>query len=402
MNMQGSRSVGGRGSARFRTTLTTAQIAFSMVLLVLAGLFTRSLLNISREDLGIDVDSLVNFGITAQLSSYDQAELLVLYDRIEETLAAQPGVTGVGTTAIPLFYDFSLGGNMAIEGIEPAPGADTYAAATAVGSGYFEALDVPLLQGRVFTDRDTANAPRVAVVNQAFARKFNLGDAVVGRRLGGPPNFTEIVGLVADAKHASVKGEVPPLVYYARRQNAGWLQSLWVYVRGSVEAETLKAMVPRVMAEIAPDVPLVIVQTMRERLNDNVYIDRLMTTLSTGFAALATLLAGIGLYGVLAYNVQQRTRELGLRQALGAEPRQLRTLVLKQVGVMAAIGLSLGLAAALALGAVAEAVLFGLSGRDPVAIATSALVLGAVILAASWWPAWRASRIAPLEALRYE
>ena len=399
MNMQGTRAVSGRGSARFRATLTTAQIAFSMVLLVLAGLFTRSLSNISREDLGIDVDSLVTFGITAQLSSYDQQELLVLYDRIEETLAAQPGVTGVGTTAIPLFYDFSLGGNFMVEGVEPAPGADTYSAATAVGSGYFAALDVALMQGRLLADSDTGNTPRVAIVNQAFARKFNLGENVVGTRLNGG---LEIVGLVADAKHASVKGDVPPLVYFPRRQMAGWLQSLWVYVRGSIPADTLKATIPRVMAEIAPDVPLVIVQTMRERVDDNVYIDRLLTTLSTGFATLATLLAGIGLYGVLAYNVQQRTRELGLRQALGAEPKQLRTLVLKQVGVMALIGLGIGLAAAIALGRVAEAVLFGLSGRDPVVIGAAAGLLAAVILAASWLPAWRASRIAPTEALRYE
>jgi ABC-type antimicrobial peptide transport system permease subunit len=191
-------------------------------------------------------------------------------------------------------------------------------------------------------------------------------------------------------------------VYYPRRQNAAWLQSLWVYVRGSIEADALKTTVPRVMAEIAPDVPLVTVQTLRERVNDNVYIDRLLSLLSAGFAVLATLLAGIGLYGVLAYNVQQRTRELGLRQALGAEPKQLRTLVLKQVGVMASIGLGLGLAAALALGAVAEAVLFGLSGRDPAVIGAAAVVLAVVILAASWLPAWRASRIAPLEALRYE
>jgi predicted permease len=404
MNAQGARAVSGRGSARFRAVLTTAQIAFSMVLLVLAGLFTRSLSNINHEDLGIDVDSLVNFGITAQLSSYDQQELLVLYDRIEQTLAAQPGVRAVGTTAIPLFYDFSLGGNTAIEGVDPGPNADTYSARTAVGSSYFEALDVALLKGRLFTDNDTAETPTVAIVNQAFARKFNLGDDVVGRRLGNgdPRNSVEIVGLVADAKHASVKGDVPPLIYLPRRQNAGWFQSLWVYVRGNVEAETLKAMIPRVMAEIAPDVPLVIVQTMRERLNDNVYIDRLLTTLSTGFAALATLLAGIGLYGVLAYGVQQRTRELGLRQALGAEPKQLRTLVLRQVGLMALIGLSLGLAAAIALGTAAQAVLFGLSGRDPAVMAAAVLLLAAVILAASWLPAWRASRIAPLEALRYE
>jgi predicted permease len=402
MSSQGTRAVSGRGSARFRATLTTAQIAFSMVLLVLAGLFTRSLSNITREDLGIDVDSLVTFGITAQLSSYDQGELLVLYDQIEQTLAAQPGVTGVGTTAIPLFYDFSLGGNVQIEGMEAVPGADTYAAATAIGSGYFDALDVALLTGRVFTDSDAPGQPRVAIVNQAFTRKFNIADDPVGKRMGSGPNAIEIVGVVADAKHASVKGDVPALMYYPRRQMAGWLQSLWVYVRGDVAADTLKGMIPRVMAEIAPDVPLVIVQTMRERINDNVYIDRLLTTLSTGFAALATLLAGIGLYGVLAYSVQQRTRELGLRQALGAEPQQLRTLVLKQVGLMALIGLGIGLAAALFLGALAEATLFGLSGRDPAVIAAAVVVLAAVILAASWLPAWRASRIAPIEALRYE
>ena len=399
MNTQGARAVSGRGSARFGATLTTAQIAFSMVLLVLAGLFTKSLSNIGREDLGIDVDSLVTFGITAQLSSYDQQELLVLYDRIEETLAAQPGVTGVGTTAIPLFYDFSLGGNFTLEGVEPAPGADTYSAATAVGSGYFAALDVALMQGRLFTDNDTANIPPVAIVNETFARKFNLGQNVVGTRLN---RGLEIVGLVADAKHASVKGDVPPLVYFPRRQMAGWLQSLWVYVRGSIPADTLQAMIPRVMTEIAPDVPLVIVQTMRERVDDNVYIDRLLSTLSMGFAALATLLAGVGLYGVLAYNVTQRTRELGLRQALGAEPKQLRALVLKQVGVMALVGLGIGLAAAVSLGRVAEAVLFGLSGRDPVVIGAAGATLAAVILAASWLPAWRASRIAPTEALRYE
>jgi predicted permease len=401
MNQQGARSVGGRGSARFRTTLMTAQIAFSVVLLVLAGLFTRSLMNISREELGVDVDSIVNFGITAQLSAYDQAELVVLYDRIEETLAAQPGVRAVGTTAIPLFYDFSLGGPVAIEGVDPAPGADQFTAITAVGPGYFDALDITLLGGRAFTNQDTGN-PRVAIVNESFVRKFNLSDNPIGVRIGGVQQWNEIVGVVADAKHASVKGDVPPLVYFPRHQAAGFFQSLWVYVRGDIAADALKAMIPRVMAEIAPDVPLVIVQTMRERLNDNVYIDRLLTLLSAGFAALATLLAGIGLYGVLAYNVTQRTRELGLRLALGANPPRLRAMVLRQVGLMALVGVGIGLAAAFGLGRAAEAVLFGLSGRDPAIFIAATAVIAAVVLVASWLPAWRASRIAPIEALRYE
>ena len=161
-------------------------------------------------------------------------------------------------------------------------------------------------------------------------------------------------------------------------------------------------MLPRVVARVDPEVPVQNLQTMETEVHVNIYVDRLLSTLSAAFAALATLLAGIGLYGVLAYNVTQRTRELGLRLALGAPPVRLRAMVLKQVGTMAVIGAAIGLAAALALGRVAESLLYGLSGRDPFVIAAAVTVLAAVVLAGSWWPARRASRIAPTEALRYE
>ncbi len=404
MNMHASRSSGSRGAARFRGVLTTAQIAISMVLLVLAGLFTRSLMNVSRQDLGVDVDSLVSFSITPQLNAYDPTRLAVLYDRLEEAFAAQPGVRGVGTTAIPLFYDFSLGGDFSVEGVDAALGTNIGSAWSVVGSGYFDALGVPLRGGRLLTDRDTTSAPRVAVVNESFARKFKL-DNPVGKRLGFGRTTTyqiEIVGVVADARHAAVKGDPPPLIYFPRRQMAGVFQALWVYVRAAIDPDALRGLIPRVLAEVDPNVPIVVIETMRDRVNSNVYIDRLLSMLSAAFAALATLLAGIGLYGVLAYNVTQRTRELGLRLALGAEPGRLQRMVLKQVGAMAAIGAAVGLAAALALGRVAQAVLFGLSGHDPVVLAGAAAVLAVVVVAASWLPAWRASRIAPLEALRYE
>ena len=404
MNTHASRSSGGRSAVRFRTVLTTAQIAFSMVLLVLAGLFTRSLMNVSRQDLGIDVDSIVSFSITPHLNAYDPARLAALYDRVEEAFAAQPGVRGVGTTAIPLFYDFSLGSSFSVEGVDASPRDDTGAAWSAVGSGYFDALGVALLRGRALTNRDSADAPPVVVINESFARKFRL-DSAVGKRLGfgRTTNYPiEIVGVVADAKHASVKGETPPVIYFPRRQMAGVFQSLWVYVRAGLDPDALRVMIPRVVAEIDPNVPIVVIETMRDRVHSNVYIDRLLSMLSAAFAALATLLAGIGLYGVLAYNVAQRTRELGLRLVLGAEPRRLQRMVLKQVGAMAAIGATVGLAAALALGRVAQAVLFGLSGHDPVVLAAAIAVLAAVVLAASWLPAWRASRIAPVEALRHE
>jgi putative ABC transport system permease protein len=404
MSLHASRSLGGRGAARFRAALTTAQIAFSMILLVLAGLFARSLMNMNRQDFGLDVQSVVSFSITAQLNGYDPAKRAAIYDRLEETLGAQPGVSAVGTTAIPLFYDFSLSAPFSVEGYDPAPGDDPTVAFGAVGSGYFDALGLALRAGRAFTDRDTADAPRVAIVNETFARKFGL-TSPVGKRVefGRTTSYgIEIVGVIPDAKYASVKGAIPPLIYFPRRQMAGLFQSMWFYVRAAVGADALQATIRRVVAEVDPDVPIAVLETMRDRVNDNVYIDRLLSLLSAAFAALATLLAGIGLYGVLAYNVAQRTRELGLRLALGAAPGKLKTMVLKQVGGLALIGAAIGLAAALALGRVAEAVLFGLSGHDPLVIVAATAVLAVVVLAGSWWPARRASSIAPTEALRYD
>jgi ABC-type antimicrobial peptide transport system permease subunit len=177
---------------------------------------------------------------------------------------------------------------------------------------------------------------------------------------------------------------------------------MFYYVRAGVDPDILLAQLPRVVAEIDPEVPLTSLQTMTTEVNTNVYVDRLLSAMSAGFALLATLLAGIGLYSVLAYNVAQRTRELGLRLALGAPPERLRTMVLKQVGVMALIGAGIGLAAAFGLGRAAESLLFGLSARDPVVFGAAFVVLAAVVFAASWVPAWRASRIAPTEALRYQ
>jgi ABC-type antimicrobial peptide transport system permease subunit len=191
-------------------------------------------------------------------------------------------------------------------------------------------------------------------------------------------------------------------MYVSRYQTAGGIQAMFYNLRASGDPKGLLTMVPRVAAEVDPDVPVTNLATMTTTLNGNVYVDRLLSMLSAGFAALATLLAGIGLYGVLAYNVTQRTRELGLRLALGAAPARVRALILKQVGVMALIGAGVGLAGAFGLGWAAESQLYGMSGRDPLVFGAAFAVLALVVLAASWVPAWRASRIAPTQALRYE
>ena len=405
MKAHAARSSGGRGAVRFRAALTTAQIAFSMVLLVLAGLFTRSLMNVGREDLGMSVDSVVQFSISPRLNAYDSERLADLYDRVEEGLAAQPGVLAVGSAWLPVLGNFSLGGPMSVQDVETGPGADTAGTWHLIGSGYFDALGVPLLAGRAFTDNDTAGSPAVAIVNETFARKFNI-ESPLGMRLGPGQQATsfpmEIVGVVADTKHTGVKGQMPAIVYFPRRQGAGGIESMFYYVRSGTGPEALLATIPRVVAEIDPDAPVTNLKTMITTVQEGVYMDRLLSILSAGFAVLATLLAGIGLYGVLAYNVTQRTRELGLRLALGADPKRLRALVLKQVGVMALIGAGVGLVAALGIGRFAEALLFGLSARDPLVLGAAGAVIAVVVLGAAYLPARRASRISPMEALRYE
>jgi predicted permease len=362
-------------------------------------------MNVGRESLGMDVESVVSFAITPRLNGYDPARVGALYDWVEEALATQPGVLGVGSTWLPVLgAGFAQNGGFSVEGFDAEAGSDTTAAINVIGEGFFDAVGVALLAGRGFTQSDAAGAPQVAIVNESFARKFNVGRDV-GKRFGFGATTSygvEIVGIAADSKLGSLKRSAQPIVYLPRRQWAGQVFSMFYYVRAGVDLRTLLGQIPRVVARIDPEVPVTNLQRMTTEVSNNVYVDRLLSTLSAGFAVLATLLAGIGLYGVLAYNVTQRTRELGMRLALGAAPAGLRLMVLKQVGTMALIGAAMGLAAALALGRVAESQLFGLSGRDPVVLSAAAAVLAAVVLAGSWLPARRASRIAPMEALRYE
>lgn len=404
-----TRSSATRGLARFRAALTTSQIAFSMVLLVLAGLFAQSLANIAREDLGIDVDSLVSFSVAPLLNGYDAERVDAIYERIEEQLAAQPGVVSIGTADVPLLANVAFNFPMSATGFESGGGDDNSAQANFIGPGFFSTVSTPLLAGRDITEADTLDSAPVVVVNESFVRKFDLGTPAeaVGKRTGMTfvNEDMEIVGVAADAKYREVKGEARATFYAPRAQFADWdfgVPFLVFYVRASLDPDALLGMIPRVVADVDPTLPVDNLATMRAQVADNVYIDRLITLLSGGFAVLATLLAAIGLYGVLAYNVAQRTRELGLRQALGASPGRLRSMVLKQVGWIALVGGTLGLLAAIGIGRAVSALLFGLSGSDPFALMAAAVFLAVVVLAASYVPARRASNITPIEALRYE
>jgi predicted permease len=283
---------------------------------------------------------------------------------------------------------------------------DTNARFNEVGPGYFRTLGIPLMSGREFTPADILEAPKVAIVNEAFLKKFNLGRDAVGKRMtqgsgNGAKLDTEIVGVAQNAKYSRVKDEVPPLFFLPYRQDPR-IGSISFYIHTGVDPERFLQSVPPVMTHIDPDLPVEELRTMPQQVRQNVGQDRLVSTLSAAFAVLATLLAAVGLYGVLAYTVSQRTREFGLRMALGADPQRVRRMVLGQVGRMTIIGGVIGLGLAIGAGAAASSLLFKMQGYDPLVLVTSAVVLTIVALGAGLIPAIRASRIDPMLALRYE
>jgi predicted permease len=401
---QAGQAGSGRSARWFRATLATAQIAISMALLVCAGLFTKSLVNVSRVELGINVDQLVTFGIAPDRNGYSPERSKQLFERLEDELARQPGVTSVTAARVPALSGSNWGQNVSVEGFKAGPDTDTESRFNQVAPGYFKTMGIPLLAGRDFTRTDRRDAPKVAIVNERFSEKFNLGRDVVGKRMavgsGGKLDI-EIIGLAKNAKYADVKDAVPALFIQPYRQDER-VGSITFYVKTSGAPEQALQTVRRVVTAADPNLPVDELRTMTEQVRENVFLDRMISTLATGFAVLATLLAAVGLYGVLAYTVSQRTREIGLRMALGAAPGRVRAMVLRQVGVMTAIGGVVGLIAAVWAGRAAKSILYQIEGHDPTVLAVSVILLTIVALGAGFIPAHRASKIDPMRALRYE
>jgi len=402
----GGQPAAARSAARFRSVLVTAQIALSMALLLAAGLFIKSLVNISRVDLGIERENLVTFSLAPALNGYEPAQSLALFERVEEELAALPGVRSVSDALVPILSGSSWGSSVNVEGFERGPDTDSDARYNRVGAAYFRTLGVPLLAGRELTASDGTGALKVAIVNEAFARKFHLGGRdAVGKWMstGGRDDELDIqiVGLVQDAKYNQVKDEVPPVFFVPYRQEFR-LGFLNFYIRSRGTPEPVLQAIPGVIKQLDPNLPVDNLKTLDQQVEENVFLDRLITMLAAAFAALATLLAAIGLYGVLAYSVAQRTREIGVRMALGAASGQVRRMVLRQLGGMLLVGGVLGVAAALAAGHAARSLLYGLEGTDPVVLAAGTILLAAVALTAGYVPAHRASQVDPMDALRSE
>ena len=396
---------GARWAVGFRRGLVTVQFAMATMLLVVAGIFIQSLRNVSGVDLGIRTDDVVTFRVWTGLNGYGDERARAFHERLKAELAAQPGVTATTAASIAVLGGDSWGSRVMVEGFEAGPDTNRITRFNQVGTDYFRTLGIPVLAGRTFTDSDVLQAPRVAVVNEAFARKFNLGRDAMGRRLGrGGLDVeldTEIVGLVGDTRYSHVKTPAPPILYVSYRQ-AERVGSVTFYVRSSLPPEGMLRTIPALVADLDPALPITNLATLPRQVEEAAFEDRIITVLSAAFAGLATLLAAVGLYGVLAYTVAQRTREFGLRMALGADATSVRAMVLGQVVRMTLVAGAVGLAAAFGTGRLAQSLLFEIDGPTPAVIAAAVLALAAVSLGAGFVPAQRASRVDPMTALRQE
>ena len=397
-------SIAGTGGSLFlRKGLVAAQVALSFLLLFGAGLFVRSLQNLQGTETGVDLDNLITFQVSPALSGYDNPRGIDFYQRLLERLNSAPGVKSAAMTAVPILAGNEWDNSMSVEGHRAADGEDMQAFMNALSPGYFATMKIPLLEGRDFTRADYKPNSNVAIVNRRFAEHFFKGKSAIGKRLGngGGPNAKltiEIIGVVENSLYEGPREGVRRQVFIPHYG----ANSAAIYVRGAVPSSALYGTVRNELKQIDAAMPLYDLKTLQGQLDETLLSDRLVALLSAGFGLLATLLASIGLYGVMAFVVARRRKELGIRLALGAQPGFVIWLVMREVVLLVTIGLAVGIPAALALGQYVSSQLYGIQPRDPLIAGGTMLLLLIVSGAAGLIPATRASRIDPILALRHE
>ena len=387
---QGGQTTATRSTGAFRQGLVILQTAISLLLLISAGLFGKTLLNLTKVDLGIRIDHLLTFGLTPKLSGYSDERTAQLYHDLRERLAAQPGVSSATAARVSAIGGGSSSGNMTVEGFTPKGDGDDESRFNEVGPDYFRTMGIPLVSGREFTASDRAGAPKVAVVNEAFVRKFITDRPAIGTRVmrGSDPKIkydTTIVGVVKDAIYSNMRDPMYP-VYYSAAAQAGQQRSMNFYVRTAGDPLQAASAVRGAVASLDSNLPMVNLRTMQSQIDANVANERLLSMLTGAFAGLATLLAAVGLYGVLAFNVARRTREIGIRMALGAGAAQVRRLVVGEVLLIIGIGTAMGLTSAWFAGALVQSVLFNTPPADPWVFGFAAAILGVIAPAAATSP----------------
>jgi putative ABC transport system permease protein len=404
---------GGRGATtgaqgrRVRNALVVAEVAIALVLLIGAGLMIRSFLQLQRTDVGFDPDNLLTMRVQLSGTKYREGTAVsTFYQQLLERIEGLPGVQGAGAVTAIFLSKTPNSGNFSIEGRpDPPPHERVEVPIDSVTPGLFETMQVKLVRGRLFENRDAREAPRVVIINETMARSFWPGEDPLGRRMKYGDNqsqdpWKEIVGIVADVRRTGFDDEVRPETFlpHAQRSSGG----MTVVIRTDSAPLELAATARAAVRDIDRDQPVFDIKTMDETLGNMMAQRRLNMILFAIFAALALVLASVGIYGIISHSVTQRTHELGVRMALGARAGDVLRLVLRQGMGLSLAGIAIGLVASILLTRVMSSFLYGVSATDPLTFVAIAVVLALVALVASYIPARRATKVDPIVALRYE
>jgi predicted permease len=394
------------GSVQLRKGLVVAQVSLSLLLLIGAALFLQSLRNLKYTNPGFDVHGLVSFAVEPTLSRYDKPWTIDYYRRLTDRLNILPGADATTLAMIPVMQNNEWDNWVTIEGYTPKQGETPDPHMQYCSPAYFATMKVPLLRGRDFTIKDVEGAPKVGIVNQRFANRYFKGVNPLGRHLGmgidpGTKMDIEIVGVAGDTKYENMSEEIPFELYIPYTQ-IDFVNGMTVYLRAHGDAVNTFNTLRKVVREVDPSVPMYDLRTLDDQIEISLFTQRLLATLSGVFGGLATLLAALGLYGVMAFMVARRTREIGIRMALGADLGSVVWMVMREVLRLAAIGIVVGVGAAWAATRLIQAQLFGIQATDVMTIALAALGIGMVAALSGYLPARRATTIDPVRALRWE
>jgi predicted permease len=394
---------GSGGSLFLRKGLVSAQVALSFLLLFGAGLFVRSLQNLKTTDTGVVLDNLVTFQVSPDLSGYTDERTVIFYQQLLERLRSAPGVKSAGIASVSILSGNEWDSSMSVEGHRAADGEDMQAFMNSLSPGYFQTMQIPILEGRDFRQADLKRESTVAIVNRRFAEHFFKGKSAIGKRLGwgtGPNSklTIEIIGVVEDSLYEGPREGVRRQVFIPNWGRGG----VAFYVRTANASAAAYNVIRGEVKQLDAAMPIYQLKTLEAQLDETLLTDHLIALLSAGFGLLATILASIGLYGVMAFVVARRKKELGIRLALGAQPGRVIWMIMREVLLLLSIGLAIGIPAAMALGQFVSTQLYGIQPRDPWIAGGTMLLLTVVSALAGLLPAHRASQIDPILAIRYE
>jgi predicted permease len=389
------------------------QIALSTLLVIGAGLFLRTLASLSTVNLGFSSDHLLLAEINPPEKRYPAGTDIQLHQQLERAIAAVPGVDSVAPAMEAYVSDDLSSTNFLPDGETYDPNKHQEEDYNVVGNRFFQTLHIPIISGRAFGDQDTATSPRVGIINQSMARTRFPGQNPVGKRFVTDAHDSdghesilakdsiEIVGICGDTRYMNLRTEPPPqfILPYVQQSEVGGM----VYeIHTRMKPETILPALRQVVRQVDPDLPVVNVRSQNQQIDADLQQERLFVTMTSGFGLLALALASVGIYGIMAYSVSQRTNEIGIRLALGAQPGQVRAMILRESTGLAVLGIVAGVSATLVLTRAVQSMLYGIQAWDPATMAGGVLILLVVALAASWIPARRAARVQPMTALRHE